>query len=31
LVGQSESAGINRHEGVSSEGWCIQREAIPPG
>jgi hypothetical protein len=25
------SAGINRHVGVSSEGWRIQWEAVPPG
>src|ERR1019366_8213928 len=26
-----QCAGINRHEGVSSEGWRIQWEAVPPG
>ena len=25
------SAGINRHAGVSSEGWRIQWEPVPPG
>jgi hypothetical protein len=25
------SAGINRHGGVSSEGWRIQWEPVPPG
>jgi hypothetical protein len=28
---QKRSAGINRHVGVSSEGWRIQWEAVPPG
>ena len=23
--------GMDVHQGMSSEGWCIQREAIPPG
>ena len=26
-----QCAGLNRHEGVSSKGWRIQWEAIPPG
>ena len=26
-----DSVGINRHGGVSSEGWRIQWEAVPPG
>jgi flavin reductase (DIM6/NTAB) family NADH-FMN oxidoreductase RutF len=26
-----EKAAKFRHEGVSREGWCIQREANPPG
>ena len=31
IVGNPECAGINRHVGVSSEGWRIQWEAVPPG
>jgi hypothetical protein len=23
--------GMDVHQGMSSEGWCIQREATPPG
>jgi hypothetical protein len=23
--------GMDVHQGMSSEGWCIQRESTPPG
>ena len=29
--GFRKCAGINRHVGVSSEGWRIQWETVPPG
>jgi len=28
---ERDSVGINRRGGVSSEGWRIQWEAVPPG